>query len=258
MYATNYYEKLILDALRGTTAQAPQTLYMALYLNNPGETGTGGVEVSYSGYARQPVTFSAPAPMNGGIGLQNVADITFPKSGVSLGAVSHVGVLDSQTGGNMLLYGEFAESITVDADEAPVIIAGEAQWWITGGMSVAYKTKVLNFLRRQSLLGVGTFLALFNGDPEDGGAELTGDNYARITVPFAAPTEHTGGQMQITNSTLVTSARATSAWGLWSYTAIFDEEHSGQPVYAIARTPKEVRKGMTIVVEPGALNLAVN
>lgn len=258
MYATDYYETLILNMMRGQTAQAPTGLYLALYLNNPTDTGHAGTEVSYSGYARQPITFSAPAPMNSGIGIQNVNDITFPLTPVSLGSVSHVGVMDSLTGGNMLLYGEFTESLSVDANETPVVVDGEAQWWITGAMSTAYRTKVLNFMRGQALTGFIPCLALFNGQPESGGAELSGDNYERVAIAFGSPSEQAGGQMQITNSAQVNTNRSSTAWGSWSYTVVYDAQTAGQPVYFVSRTPKDITKGMMVVIEPGALNLSVN
>lgn len=103
MYATNYLETMVLNTLRGQTATAPMGLYLALFLNSPGESGTDGAEVNYAGYVRQTVVFSAPSPMNSGIGVTNVADITFPVTPIALGTITHIGVMDSLTGGNMLL-----------------------------------------------------------------------------------------------------------------------------------------------------------
>ena len=78
MYACDYLENGILNALRGVTFAAPAKCYLALYLNDPGESGTAGTEVSYTGYKRMEIDFSAPADSNGGIGVQNLTDITFP------------------------------------------------------------------------------------------------------------------------------------------------------------------------------------
>lgn len=258
MYATNYLETMVLNTMRGQNAAAPSALYLALYMNSPGEGGTEGTEVGYSGYARQTIEFSSPGPLNGGVGVQNVADVTFPVTPVTLGAITHVGVLDSPTGGNMLLYGEFTEPIGVEASEAPVIVAGEAQWWMTGQMSTAYRTKVLNLLHGQSIAGFIPHLALFHGSPEDGGAELSGDNYARVALPLSAPSEQVGGQMQVSNSEQVTTARASTSWGTWSYTAVCDAATSGSVVYYAARAAKEVRKGMLVMVGSGALNLSMH
>lgn len=258
MYATNYLETLVLNTLRGQSAAAPAGLYAALYLSNPGETGTEGTEVSYQGYQRKAVTFTTPAALNGGIGFQNAEEITFPITPVSLGAITHIGILDSASGGNMLLYGEFTESVTVEANESPVIVAGEAQWWITGAMSSAYKTKALNLLRSQNIPGFTPHVALYNGNPEDGGAELSGDNYARVPVAFSAPAQQVGGQTQIVNSGQVNTVRASSAWGTLTYAAIMDAQTAGQPVYYLARTPKEFRRGLMLMYDPGTLKVSIN
>ena len=67
MYATNYFENLMLNVTRQQNISAPATMYLALYQSNPSDTGTGGTEVSYSGYARQAITFSAPAVSGSGL-----------------------------------------------------------------------------------------------------------------------------------------------------------------------------------------------
>lgn len=257
MYATNYFETAILNLFRGVSFTAPNTVYVGLYLNNPGESG-GGTEVSYAGYARMPITFSAPAAMNGGIGIANIGDITFAQAQTAVGNIPFIGVLDSLSGGNMLLYGELTEVISIDAGEAPVIADGEASWWSTGNMANAYKTKMFNLLRAQSCPGFTPYFALYNGDPESGGAELTGTGYERVPITFGAPVEQTSGQMKITNSASVTMNRATSAWGTWNYTSIMDAASGGSTAFKLSRTAKVVRKGLRVISSAGDLGLTVN
>lgn len=78
MYATDYFETMILNLARGISATAPTAVYLALFLNDPGDAA-GGTEVAYPGYARMPITFSEPAPSGQGMGIQNTAAITFAK-----------------------------------------------------------------------------------------------------------------------------------------------------------------------------------
>ena len=52
MYACDYLENGVLNVLRGVTFAAPAKVYLALYLNDPGEDGASGTEVSYAGYKR--------------------------------------------------------------------------------------------------------------------------------------------------------------------------------------------------------------
>ena len=42
MYATNYFENLMLNVARQQNITAPSTMYLALYQSNPSDTGTGG------------------------------------------------------------------------------------------------------------------------------------------------------------------------------------------------------------------------
>lgn len=258
MYATNYLENAVLNLFRGQSFAAPTTVYMALFLNNPSETGQAGTEVSYTNYARQPVTFSAPAAMNGGIGVQNSGDITYAKTSVPLGTITHIGIMDSLSGGNMLLYSELTESLTVIADEAPVIVSGEAQWWFTGNLSDAYKTKVLNILRATNVAGFVPYLSFWSGSPESGGAELSGGGYARVALTFGAPEEQSSGQSKISNSVRATTYRSTEPWGTWAFTVIMDAASNGVPAFYIQRSAKDVRKGMLIIVEVGDLGLLLN
>ena len=134
MYGTNYFETMVLNVLRGTQAAAPSAVYVGLFVTDPGEMGEGS-EVAYSGYKRQKITFAAPEPMENGIGIQNATDITFPIAPSAAGTITHLGIFDAQTTGNMLLYGALADAQAIEAQEAPVIVAKEAKWYLTGNMS---------------------------------------------------------------------------------------------------------------------------
>lgn len=257
MYATNYFERMILNILRGTQAGAPTAVYVGLFLTNPTDAGTG-TEISYTGYARQRINFSAPAPMENGIGIANAADITFPQAPAAAGTVTYIGVFDALTSGNMLIYGELAEAQTIEAQEAPVIVAGEARWWLSGDFSDYFKTAVLNIIRGTNAAGVTPHLALFNGDPEGTGAELSGENYARVVLEFGNPAA-SGDYMEIRNVAEVSTNRASTAWGEWSYSVIMSAASGGNPIFKKAKTPsKTMREGLLVKVPAGALSLAVN
>lgn len=258
MYATNYLEGLALNAARGQSQAAPQAIYMGLYLSNPGESGTAGTEVAYEGYARQAVTFSSPAPMGTGLGVQNTGDIHFPTSPTFVGAVAYVGILDSLTGGNMLLYAPFVEPMTVNAGENIMLVAGEAQFWVAGTFSAAFRRRILNLLRGSSLVGAQPYLALFDGNPESGGAELFGGGYERLPVDFTAPAEQESGQMMIRNAQALSMARATDRWGVWSFTAVMDAASGGEPLICVAKEPSvEIIKGFRASIGVGNLSMAM-
>ena len=258
MFATKHYETIILNAFRGQTAQAPSNRYVALFLSNPGEAGTGGVEVSYSGYARKPITFSAPAAKSGGWGIANTADITFNTSAVAAGTVTYLGIMDSLVAGNMLLYSQLSDPIVINAQVAPVIIANEVIWWVTGDMSNAFATRVFNFVRGTNLTGFAPHLSLWNGNPESGGSELAGANYARVPITFTAPATHSTGASFITNTTTVYMNRASSLWGTWTHTVIMDAVTSGTPIYYTTRPSTVVSERFRPIITQSGLTVLIN
>ena len=259
MYATNYFETAILNTMRGTTLTAPAAVYLALFITDPTETGQGGTEISYSEYQRQPVTFSAPAQVTGGVGIQNDAQITFPKTPDDAGTVAYIGIMDSVTGGNMWAYSKLTDPLPLNAGTAPVFSPGDLKFAFTGDLSSAYKTNFLNVFRGQNVTGFSLHAALYTGDPESGGAELSGTNYARVPLTMTAPAEAESGQMKIQNSAQASFNRPSTNWGTWSFTALYDALSGGQPVWKQARTPTwELRPGRMPLIEQGALTVAVN
>lgn len=122
MYACDYLETGFLNVLRGVTFAAPTKVYLALFLNDPGDSGAAGTEISYAGYARMEIAFSEPAASNGGIGIQNLSDITFAAPADPAGTVTHIAIMDSLVGGNMLARSELTESLVIGANEPPVFL----------------------------------------------------------------------------------------------------------------------------------------
>ena len=108
---SNYAEKLLLDWLMTTgSATRPTAWYVALYTAAPSDSG-GGTEVSGSGYARQTVAFSAAATPGGT--TSNTGAVTFTAAGGNWGSISHIGLHDALTGGNLLWHGAMTAAKTI-------------------------------------------------------------------------------------------------------------------------------------------------
>jgi len=108
---SNYAEKLLLDwSMTTGSATRPTAWYVALYTAAPDDTG-GGTEVSTGGYARQSVTFDAASSPGGTTSNNNT--VSFTASGASYGTVSHIGIFDNVSGGNLLWHGSMTASKTV-------------------------------------------------------------------------------------------------------------------------------------------------
>ena len=259
MYATNYFETAILNVMKGITLTAPSQVFIGLYINNPTETGAAGVELSYSGYSRMPISFTAPAAESGGIGIKNDTQITFPTSNINAGTVTYIGIHDSKVAGNMLAYGKLTGELVINENEAPVLLPEEVVYYFNQNLSKSFKTKILNVFRGQNINGVNPHFALFNGNPDEGGAELSGANYARVPLTFSNPREAESGQMESSNTNQVNFNRPTTAWGTWNYSAIYSQASNGEALWVNSKTPgKEIKKGYMPTIAEGAIKVAIN
>jgi hypothetical protein len=108
---SDYAEKLLLDFLMTTgTATRPTDWYVALYTAAPNDAG-GGTEVSGFGYARQSATFDAASSPAGTTSNNN--DVVFTAAGGSWGTITHIGIFDAVTAGNLLWHGAIVAPKTV-------------------------------------------------------------------------------------------------------------------------------------------------
>ena len=259
MYATNFFETAMLNLMRGTSITAPSNLYLALFLSNPGDTGTEGTEVTYSGYARQAITFSAPAASGSGLAMQNTALITFPEAPASAGSVTYVAVMDSLSGGNMWLYGQLDQALTIQAGVSPVFRAGSVKWIWSGNLSTYYRTAVMNTLRGTNCSGFTPYVALCNGDPTGAGNEFSGNNYTRIAVTMTAPAQQTSGTALSQNTAEIISGVATGNWGTLDTVAIYDASSSGNAFAVInIGTSYSVTTGYAVGFHAGDLQFNIN
>lgn len=102
---SNYLENKVLDhVFGGVPYSAPATLYLALYTSDPGDDNSG-TECSGTSYARQTVAFTVTNDT-----ASNSAAVEFPVAGSSWGTITHVGILDALTTGNLLAHGALTAS----------------------------------------------------------------------------------------------------------------------------------------------------
>lgn len=150
---SDFAENKILDwffraqaiGITGATAAAgtgPATLYVALLTAAPSDTG-GGTEVTGGSYARVAVTSSlanwagtqsaASTTASTGTGgtTSNNGAITFPAPTANWGVVTHVGVYDATSAGNLLFWTALTVSKTVNnGDAAPSFAAASLTFQI--------------------------------------------------------------------------------------------------------------------------------
>lgn len=118
---SNYLENALINAvLRNIAFTSPATVYLALYTTDPTDADSGA-EVSGGAYARQAVTFGAPS--NGA--TDNTAQINFPTPTADWGTVTHWGLKDALTAGNLLFHSPLAASRTVKSGDTVKVSAND-------------------------------------------------------------------------------------------------------------------------------------
>ncbi len=118
---SNYLEEVLLQHLLNNSSHAtPTTTYVALYTDDPTDADTG-TEVTGGSYARELVEAtggSSPtwdAAVVDGVGylVDNTHDITFTTASASWGDVTHFGIHDHSSAGNLLFHGSLTASKAV-------------------------------------------------------------------------------------------------------------------------------------------------
>ena len=121
---SDYLEDKVLDHVFGGTAYtAPGTLYVGLYTAAPSDSG-GGTEVSGGSYARKSMpamTVSGTSPTE----ATNGAAVEFITATGSWGTVTHVGVFDASSSGNLLAWAALTASKTVSSGDLFRFDAGD-------------------------------------------------------------------------------------------------------------------------------------
>lgn len=122
MSFSNTFETHVLNYVFTTTSVTrPTAWYLALFTSNPAEDASG-TEVSTSGtaYARQSASFTVS-----GNEATTSAAIEFPTATASYGTVTHVGVFDASTGGNLIAYSALSTSKAVGTGDVFRVPAGD-------------------------------------------------------------------------------------------------------------------------------------
>lgn len=131
--------------ITGASAAAgtgPTNLYVALLTAAPSDTG-GGTEVSGGSYARVAVSSAlanwagtqaaaSTVASSGTSGTtSNNGTITFPAPTANWGSITHFGIYDASTGGNLLIHGALTTAKTVNnGDAAPSFAAAALSFQI--------------------------------------------------------------------------------------------------------------------------------
>jgi|TARA_R100000353_G_scaffold157462_1_gene116577 hypothetical protein len=120
MAKSNYLENKVIDHFLGTSStSAPSNVYMGLFTSNPTDANSG-TEVSGNGYSRQVITFNAASSGS----ATNSSAETFTASGGNWGTITHFGIFDASTSGNLLYHGALTDDKVIEDGDSLVVASG--------------------------------------------------------------------------------------------------------------------------------------
>jgi hypothetical protein len=122
MGKTDYAENKVLDHMTGKAAWPAVTAYLGLFTAAPTDAG-GGTEVSGGSYARKATAAGDWAAAAGG-STSNVNVLSFPAASAPWGTVTHFGLFDAATAGNLLAYGALTNAKTIGSGDTASFAAG--------------------------------------------------------------------------------------------------------------------------------------
>jgi len=118
---SDYLENEILDHILRNAAYTPaSTVYIGLSTGSFNDDNSG-TELSGNGYTRKAIAFDAAS----GGATDNTSSVDFDAATGSWGSVSHYGLFDASSSGNLLIHGAFSAAKTVASGDILRIAAGE-------------------------------------------------------------------------------------------------------------------------------------
>jgi len=118
---SDYLENEILDHILSVGSYTmPSAVYVGLSTGSFGDDNSG-TELSGSNYSRVAATFSAASSGT----TSNSAAIEFAAATGSWGTISHFGVFDAASSGNLLIHGAFSASKAIETGDILKISTGD-------------------------------------------------------------------------------------------------------------------------------------
>lgn len=253
--ASNYLETAWLNHwLNQSAFSVPANLYVALFTSNPADDGSG-TEVSGGSYARVNHNSwnaaSARATSNNG-------GITFPTATGSWGTVTHFGIFDASSVGNLLFYGALNTSRTVTTGKTFSILDTQLDISVdAGGMTTYLANAMLDHTLKVAAYTQPTIhVGLYTTATSDAGAgtEVSGGSYARVAVSGWTVS---GGAAE--NTSAINFPTSTGSWGTVSHMAILDASSAGNMLHhGAVDSSQAVGSGEDVQVAAGAYDLTID
>jgi|WetSurSiteA1Bulk_404760.scaffolds.fasta_scaffold00605_8 hypothetical protein len=268
---SNYLEtELINHIIRNNPYSPPASTYIALYTTDPGDAD-GGTEVarntileggSGTGYERIQCPTATISNNTATFGEDGIAfsTATFP-----WGTVTHMGIKDADTGGNLLFYGALDEAQTIERENTlhiypEISLRGNEN----GGWGAEITEAILKFILNKesfSTPGLSLYMALGRSIVPDNfnnclsWTEINSIGYSRkLANTWTSPSD---GLCYNIDEIVFTEAASVN-WGTVSHAAIFNSSSAGNMLIYGKLTPAILLlMGDGLRFKAGALSVAI-
>ena len=112
MSASDYLENKILYHILGSSAFSQPSKFLALSTASL-QDDNSGTELSGNGYTRKAITFGTASSGS----ITNSGAVEFDTATGNQGTISHFGIYDASSGGNLLFHGAFSASKVISTGD---------------------------------------------------------------------------------------------------------------------------------------------
>jgi hypothetical protein len=121
MSFSNTFETHVLQYVFTTdSVTRPTAWYVGLFTADPTDTGSGATEISGNNYSRVSATFSVS-----GATATTTAAVEFAAATGSWGTISHIGIFDASSGGNLIAHSALTASKAIASGDVFRIPTGD-------------------------------------------------------------------------------------------------------------------------------------
>lgn len=261
--ATNYLEGKLLDHICGLASYtAPATLYLCKFTAMAdGEVPTF-TEVAGGSYARAALTNDGSLFTRTGTVIKNDGIIPFAAASAPWGSLTHWGLADHPTAGNLLIYGELTDPISVLMGATYRVAAEQL------AITFNFRSNYLGAAMIDHVFGITPYtapadldIALYTAAPTDagGGTEVaTGaTDYDRVEIPNDA-SSWTRTLNEVVNDNDIEWLEAAAAYGTVQAQAAFEAGTSNMMWWKNLAVNQPIGLGSMFAFTPGQYRVSLN
>jgi len=255
---SDYLESRITSWLKSSPfPSAPTTVYCGLFDGDPTDSGSGATEVTTDINTGGRVAVSYGATNDGTI--TNDTQVDFGAS-ANNASVSHFGIYDSQTSGNLLFHAPLASSRSINSGDPVLFSVNNLTITVGGKLSDFMENALADWTKGTAFPSAPSdvYCALFDGDPTDtgsGGVEVTSsvNSAGRVAIPLGIPSDGS-----VSNNADVDFGNSDGTVSI-SHIGIYDAQSAGNLlIHSPLTVTRTINTGDPVKFTTGNITLTVD